>query len=208
MLLTRRCPVAVLVVMLMTVSSATAITINSATVSLKQVTITGVGFTGTTAVTLGGQKLTVVSATSTQIVATMSSLPPSGSYRLVVKVGTASSFAYVQVPAVVAQVALQNQTGAIPPTNLLTVSKSGLFRISLYETGQCNNTYPFATQFQWNDDMGQHVEMFPINSFDDGVVGNTVLVRVNGGSSVSYSVPASQVNCTPYELYMTVEQLQ
>jgi len=72
-------------------SLSLGITVNSTVVSGSQLTITGTGFTGTLMVLLNAQKLTIVSSTSTQIVATLNSIPIPGAYRLIVKSGTASA---------------------------------------------------------------------------------------------------------------------
>ena len=78
---------------------ASAATINGVPFVKSTVTINGVGFNGALTVTLNGQKLTIVSSTLTQIVATIPTVLDSGSYRLVVKAGTASTFAYVTTPS-------------------------------------------------------------------------------------------------------------
>src|SRR5450755_4400876 len=77
---------------------ASAITINGVTFVRSTMTINGVGFNGVLTATLSGQQLTIVSSTPTQIVATIPTVPDTGSYRLVVKAGKASTFAYVTVP--------------------------------------------------------------------------------------------------------------
>jgi IPT/TIG domain len=77
---------------------ASAITINGVTFVRSTMTISGVGFNGTLTVTLSGKKLTIVSSTPTQIVATIPTVPDTGSYRLIVNAGKASTFAYVTVP--------------------------------------------------------------------------------------------------------------
>jgi len=96
----QRLLVAFAIVLFTLCCTAYAVTINSATVSGDQLTISGVGFTGSISVTLNGQDLTVVSSTPTQIVATVNPVPAVGSYRLTVKAGKASAFAYVAVPAI------------------------------------------------------------------------------------------------------------
>jgi hypothetical protein len=80
-------------------SSAFAATINGATWLRSTLTVNGVGFTGAVTATLNGKALTIVSSTSTQIVANVPFVLDTGNYRLVVKAGKASTFAYVSTPA-------------------------------------------------------------------------------------------------------------
>jgi len=80
-------------------ASTFAVVVNSAKVAGNQLTITGTGFSGIPlVVTFNGKGISVVSSTSTQIVATLNPAPTPGSYRLVVKAGTASTSSYVSVP--------------------------------------------------------------------------------------------------------------
>lgn len=197
---------------LLTVSLGFGATINSTTVSGNQLTIHGTGFTGALAVTLGGQKLTIISSTTTQIVAQMSSVPTAGSFRLVVKAGTTSCFAYIQVPlppAIVAQAALTNVTVPIPVTTLMTVTQSGLYRVSINETGLsgCNAIAPSDLNLRWTDDGGPRLAYVGLPALTNGVTGGMVLnLRFNPGSIVSYE--SADLLCTPFELYITVEQIQ
>lgn len=103
---------------------ALAATINSTTALGNQVTIGGTGFTGTLSVTLNNQQLTIVSSTSTKIVATMNPVFAAGSYRLVLKTGSTSTTGSVTIPpssVVVAQCpeASANGTGDIYTVYLL-----------------------------------------------------------------------------------------
>lgn len=91
-------PVWIVLIATLLTGVASATTINSVTFSKSTVTINGVGFNGAPTATLAGQKLAIVSSTPTQIVATMSTVPDPGSYRLVVKAGKATAFAYVTTP--------------------------------------------------------------------------------------------------------------
>lgn len=77
---------------------ASAATINGVTFVKSTITINGVGFNGVVTATLSGQKLAIVSSAPTQIVATIPTVPDPGSYRLVVKAGNATTFAYVTAP--------------------------------------------------------------------------------------------------------------
>ncbi len=78
---------------------ASAATINSTTVLGNQVTIGGTGFIGTLSVMLNNQRLTIVSSTTTQIVANMNPVFAAGAYRLVVKAGSTSATSSVTIPA-------------------------------------------------------------------------------------------------------------
>jgi len=102
--------IAAWVVLFLSAAAASANTINSTTVSGNQLTITGTGFSGTPlTVIFNGKSIPIVSSSATQIVATLNLIPVPGSYRLVVRAGTTSTFAYVTapaIPAIVAQVAL------------------------------------------------------------------------------------------------------
>jgi hypothetical protein len=211
-------------------------TVNSSTIAGNQLTITGTGFSGTPLkVTFNGQSTSIVSSSSTQIVATVNPVPAYGSYRLVVKAGSSSTTAYVTVPAaaaIVAQVSVTGQTAAIPTTTLFTPASNGLYRISSYGVVTVpNGTFgQWDVQLNWTDDSGselcsnyqpcQLMEMWsdPVETHFGGAMGNqgsfvpntTTVVQVKAGVPVTYSVVADS-NGNPtgstYELYITVEQL-
>ena len=90
---------AALILVALTCGNLAAATITTVTFSKSQLTISGSGFVGALTVTLGSQKLAVLSGTATKIVASMNPVPDQGSYRLVLKAGTKSTFAYVTVPS-------------------------------------------------------------------------------------------------------------
>ncbi len=191
-------------------AAAFATTINSAIVSGNQLTIGGVGFNGSLTVTLNGQKLAVASSTSTQIVATMNPVPPVGSYRLTVKSGKASTFAYVTVPpsaAIVAQDAFANQTQATSGT--FTSTTDGIFRVSYYAvasgpppSGQ--NAITFC--MSWTDEYGDH-SLYDQTDVQFGLFAERVhVVRSLAGQLLSYGAQAYPGES--YSWYITVEQLQ
>ena len=224
-------PLALIVLLL--IGNASASTINSATISGNQLTITGNGFGGVPlAVSFNGKSVPIVRSSSTQIVATLNPVPSSGSYRLVVKAGTSSTFAYVTTPAIFVQVTLNGQTGPIAPTTLFTPPSDGLYRISSYGVVTTPNaTYGlWDVQLNWTDESGaelcssflacalMQLTSDPVETHFGGQVGlqgpytpnNTAVIRVKAGTSVTYSVvadPSGNPSGSTYDLFITVEQL-
>jgi hypothetical protein len=197
-------------------TSATATTINSTTVSGSQLTIGGIGFNGALTVTLNGEKLIIVSRTSTQIIASMNIIPAPGSYRLTVKAGNNSTFAYVTVPAVpaiLAQIALINQDDVIPQTTILNAPANGVYRVSynaLPLDDQCLQTYVVTATLDWVDDLRPRsvysTAQLSGALYENSLLSWSVIFRAIAGTPISYEVP--QVNCAPYDLFVTLEQLQ
>jgi len=205
-----------LTIVLLTVATASASTINGTTLSGKQLTITGTGFSETPlTVTFNGKMISVIRNTATHIVATLNSIPGPGSYRLVVTSGTASTFSYVAIsesPNVVAQVALTNQTANIPLTTLLTPQATGLYRVSGYMdcSGDAMNVAEF--ELSWTGPTGD------ANLDTLGAVSNctsnhpitwSYTVLDTKGSPLSYEVGGA-ISFPPfsYNIFFTVEQLQ
>jgi len=196
-------------------SFASAAVINGTTIAGAQLTITGSGFTGTPlAVTLDGTKLSVVSSTSTQIIATLNPIPSPGTYRLVVKAGIASTFSYVAIsaaPNIVAQVSLTGQTGSIPATTLLTPQANGLYRVSwvVVVTTASSTGSVISGQLTLADDSGPagcYPFVTPTSGTSTGSYGGMCVARANSGTPLSYFLAVSG---TPtYELFITVEQLK
>jgi hypothetical protein len=200
--------------LLLVVSPAFAALVNGTTVSGNQLTILGTGFAATPlTVSLNGVKLSVVSNTATKIVATLNPVPPPGTYRLVVKAGTASTTADVGIPlpSAVARVSLTNQSSTIPLTALVTPHTNGVFRVSysLIELPPCSGTSlgGAATLF-WTDDRGAEEWNPELSSLGTGVFYSSVLLRDLSGMPLSYEIATGDVPCTPYDLFLTVEQLQ
>jgi len=193
-------------------SSAFATAINGITVSGNQMTIGGVGFNGTLTVTLDGQKLTVDNSTPTQIVATMNPVPAPGSYRLLVKAGTASTFAYVTVPsapAVVATVALFNQTANTPTTTLYTPTADGLYRLTAYIACKGGTTGSWFATLTWNDYVA--TQAFGVSSGCGTGNESTPMsepAEMQAGQPLTYNVKADEPGLTgAYFVFITVEQL-
>lgn len=203
---------AVVVTLLTLGGVASAATINSIMVSGNQVTIGGDGFTGSLTITLDGQQLDIVSSTSTQIVATVSTLPSPGTYRLVVKAPKASTSAWVSLPsapAVVATIALYNQTGNVPTTTLFTPVTNGLYRFTAYmaETVAGGTGGAWSLEVNWDDFRGQQgmpVEL-GCNQVDEAPV-TSVSGEVQAGQPITYNVGGDNASGT-YEVLLTVERL-
>lgn len=204
--------VAMTLLVLCSTASANAITINSIAVSGNQLTIGGVGFNGILTVTLDGQKLNISSSAPTQIVATVDPIPAPGSYRLVVKAGGASTSAYVALPsspAVVATLALFNQTAGIPITTLFTPSTNGLYRFTLYMaiTAACNTTGDWTLSLSWNDFGGIQYLALDQGCAPTGERITTAPGSVLAGQPITYTVLANNVTSGDYEVLLTVERL-
>jgi hypothetical protein len=146
-------------------SAALGMTINSAVAVGPQLTITGTGFSGKPlSVTFNGSEIVVNSHTATQIVSTINPLPAAGTYRVVVKAGTASDTIYVTLSNVVAKVSLLNQSASIPLTTLWTPALDGVYRVSIYmvqvppfaPVGECCGDV--FLYFQWTDDAGMQAQ--------------------------------------------------
>jgi hypothetical protein len=197
----------------LTTSIASAITINSTTVSGNQLTIGGAGFNGQLGVSLNGQKLTIVSNTSSQIVATMNPVPGPGSYRLVVKAGNNSTFAYVTLissATIVAQINLVNETDTIQLTPILTPLTDSLYRVSvnmLSNGGPCN--FPGDFELSWTDDGGPRTTTSSTTAYEQGGIFMwTAVVRAKAGFPLSYYIGVNNPPCNSYNAYATVEQVQ
>jgi hypothetical protein len=203
--------VAMTLLVLCSTASANAITINSIAVSGNQLTIGGVGFNGTLTVTLGGQKLNISSSTPTQIVATVDPIPAPGSYRLVVKAGGASTSAYVAMPsspAVVATVALFNQTANVPMTTVFTPTTDGLYRFTGYagEIVAGNTGGTWALELDYNTLQGTGAFNLIVGCNNIYQVFNTQTARILTGQPVAYTVTGDNGSGT-YEMLITVERL-
>ncbi len=127
----------------------------------------------------------------------------------------------VQVPVIVAQGSLVNQTASIPMTTILTPATSGLFRISVYgiptaTDGSYSTTFPM--DLYYSDDSGPYDKIFTFLAVHTGcnlspAAGNTSIncnytsvFRAVAGVPIQYDVQVSgQVT---YDLFFTVERLQ
>jgi hypothetical protein len=201
----------VVVTLFVLCGTVSAATINSITVSGNQLTIGGVGFNGTITVTLNAQKLTVVSSTPTQIIATMDPIPEPGTYRLVVKAGKPSATSYVAIPsapAVVETIALFNQTTGVPVITLFTPKVDGLYRLTIYlaETVPGSTGGGWEAEMYWKDVQGSQ-------SFGTGVgcsqINERIVTepaRLLAAQPLTYEVINSNASGT-YEILITVERL-
>ena len=127
-------------------------------------------------------------------------------------------------PVIVAKVVLTNQTEIIPTSTIVTVTKTGLFRVSAYMTAitQSQGTHVKYLHLNWNDDAGPESLPYeflvldnsgaPPNAYGvtpDGInVVNNFTLRAVAGTPISYSVSVD--NNSPggtYDLYIVVEHL-
>jgi hypothetical protein len=111
-------------------------------------------------------------------------------------------------PAIVASVSLTNLQGDIPTTTLINPLQNATYRLSGNELGLsgCNSNPPAIVYLNWNDDGSiRGAAVSSSDPFVQGWITWTLVIRVSAGTPLTYSTGA---NCTPYELYMTVEQLQ
>jgi hypothetical protein len=197
--------------------AASAPLVNGTTVSGNQLTILGTGFATTPlTVSLKGVNLSVVSSTATKIIATLNPVPPPGTYRLVVKAGNASTSAYVGIPSpgTVAQVSLTNQNGPIPLTTLVTPQANAVFRVSIdwIELPPCSGPGPGSIlTLYYTDERGSENLPPPLTTLPtpgQGEGNSSVIVRDLSGMPLSYEIETGNLPCTPYDLFLTVEQLQ
>jgi hypothetical protein len=112
-------------------------------------------------------------------------------------------------PAIVASVQLTNVNGGVPQTILLTPPQNGTYRVSLTVVGLpgCNSNPPAIVDLTWADDGGARGAAVP-TSITPGLGTEAFFLRLNASSPLTYEIPDGNVSCTPYELYMAVEQLQ
>ena len=122
--------------------------------------------------------------------------------------------AYVAIsaaPNIVAQVSFVNQTSGIPLTTLVTPQSSGLFRISgTVEGPSACVAAIYGVYLYWTDDTGS--DQGYIVTPSSAAMGNLYLlsavVRDLNGAPLSNEVFSYNVECSPYSLFFTVEQLQ
>src|SRR5215831_12752696 len=121
-----------------------------------------------------------------------------------------------QSATIVAQVSLTNQTSSIPRTTLVTPSADALYRVTAYFNtvkGDALGTR-WCLFFYWGDDEGQRsIGPFGVDALGDTgptVASTTVPAQVQAGRPLRYQTgpcPGGTKN-DPYNLYITVEQLQ
>lgn len=139
-----------------------------------------------------------------------------GSYRLVVQAGTSSTSSYVATsgpPNVLATLALTHLTGTILPTPIVTLATNGVYRVTataLSEDTQCLQTYVISAALDWTDSTGPR-SVFSTASisgamYEDNLLSWSVNLNAAAGTKITYEV--DQVFCQPYDLSITVEQVQ
>lgn len=118
-----------------------------------------------------------------------------------------------QSPTIVAQVDLTNQTAPIPLTGLVTPANDALYRISIYlevpSFNPAGGIWCVATG--WTDNVGPKKQTTSVNEANTTLwISATILARDLSANQLSYSVSGchQKVSSQPYNLFMTVEQLQ
>jgi hypothetical protein len=127
-------------------------------------------------------------------------------------------------PAIVARLALQNQTTPTASTPIYTPTETGLYRISVYMTEPQNSTgNVWNLNLQWTDEVGVETTNYifmqqggygpplaygnNINAFYAQPLGMGVL-QAMAGQPISYNVTATQSsNGGAYSIYFVVERL-
>ena len=121
-------------------------------------------------------------------------------------------------PQIIKRVSLTGQTADIPMTTLFTPNVAGLFRISIYGTViHPASSYGCSSMvLEWNDGGGsqsgrvvngnQSCPNF-LESDALGFTEETILVRSNAGTPVSYTI-FSNAPGVIYDVFITVERLQ
>jgi hypothetical protein len=140
-------------------AAASASTIKAVTIAGTQLTIMGTGFTGIPlTVTFNGARIPIVSSSATTIVATLSPIPAPGTYRLVVKAGTVSTFSYATIsapPAVYTADGTQQPSAHVvfgtvttdPSTGRVAVTLSGSAQFTSQSSYVCTAVYAEIAQF-------------------------------------------------------------
>jgi hypothetical protein len=123
--------------------------------------------------------------------------------------------AAAQSATIVAQVSITNQSASIPRTVLVTPSADALYRVTAYfdssKLDQSKSVWCLVTA--WTDDAAPRRQTVHIDSSaNQGYptwLSTTFSTRVKAGVSLIYEVTrcTGQVN-NPFDLYLTVEQLQ
>jgi hypothetical protein len=123
--------------------------------------------------------------------------------------------ATAQSPTIVAQVSLTNQTTRIPKTTLVTPSADALYRVTAYlnMVGADNSSSFTCLTTGWSDNGGGRSQIVFVDStLNQGVptwLSTTFSARVKAGVPLVYSVSLCKGGVfNPYDLFITVEQLQ
>jgi hypothetical protein len=115
-----------------------------------------------------------------------------------------------QSPVIVAQVSLRNQNRSIRPTALVTPTTGGVYRISAYmATAKASFHSSWATYLNWTDDYEHTFQSVPVTVGGDKLYSQAIVI-VRGASNVpiTYSVGFGGELAQPYDLFITVEQLE
>jgi hypothetical protein len=161
-------------------SLASAATIEGSTIANNQITISGSFALPIISVTLGTSSLTVVSSSSTQVVATVSPLPHVGTYRLVVHDNAGSNISTATVSPI-------TLTGYVNSNG--TVNSGTGFTVTLVETGTYKVSWPAGT-FQC---CGPLPSFYANNTFGQPI-GNIQYVSFSGDGSGSFGITFNGVD--------------
>jgi hypothetical protein len=118
-------------------------------------------------------------------------------------VGGSEAVTKLSYPKIVSQVALTNQTNSIPATTILTSTKGGLYRISVYmvqvfpQTITCYPPEPCGdvyASFQWTDDGGTQM----MNRTNGSIV-SPLYLQLNHGNASGTQDPCGYTgnSCNP-----------
>jgi hypothetical protein len=121
---------------------------------------------------------------------------------------------FAQSPKIVAHVDLINQTNTIPATALLTPPSSGLYRVSAYMdvTSYTQSGSIWYLNIGWTDTAGHRSKQFAVqqtpNHNGPTWAEGTVVAGDVAGRPLNYSVTLDGEDYAPFDLFITVEQLQ
>jgi hypothetical protein len=113
-------------------------------------------------------------------------------------------------PQIIASIAVTDQTAPTPFIPIVTPVASGMYRISAYieTSGLIHCTNAWQAQIQWTDDVGARAVLNTSQASNSCASSFTaVTVRGAAGMPIAYKVRATGGPTTPYDLYITVEQL-
>ncbi len=201
--------------------------INGTTIVDNQLTIVGSGFTESpVSVSLNGERLTVVSNTPTQIVATLDQALSSGKYKVVVRAGhamAASSFAVFTEAKLVADINLSGQVAALPPTQIMIPPADGTYRVRVTLTMVKPSPYAQEKEY-WHTEIGSSSEpsgeqgsrfdsagSLLVHATEGAAPSSSAiwLVNVHAGVPLAYRVaPNSPEAGGEYQLSISVEELK
>lgn len=121
---------------------------------------------------------------------------------------------FAQSPKIVAHVDLINHTSTIPATALLTPPSGGLYRVSayMYVTSYNQTGSIWYLNIGWADTKGKRTQQFTVQqtpNHNGPTWAQATVVAVDAaGSPLTYTVTQDGEDYAPFDLFITVEQLQ